>query len=266
MPQAANSDLMSDEPETSVLVMNRQGGSRVLLVCEHASNHIPARYEGLGLTDAAKTSHAAWDPGAQALSERLSEFLDAPRVISTVSRLVYDCNRPPTSSGAVRAISEQIIIPGNDALTTVEQKERVETVYEPFRQTLAATIKAFSVAPILVTIHSFTRTYNGHRRDVDVGMIHDADARLATTMVDLSRDALGLRYALNQPYSKADEVAHTLELHGTDNGLINVMIEVCNDLIETPEAQDKIAQMLADLLKASFAAMNEDISPSGAAC
>ncbi|MEH6359732.1 MAG: N-formylglutamate amidohydrolase [Amylibacter sp.] len=266
MPHAATSNLKFDKPENPAHVINGQGQSRVLLVCEHASNHIPARYAGLGLTKAAKISHAAWDPGAQAISERISALLDAPLVVSKVSRLVYDCNRPPTSTGAIRAVSEQVIVPGNDALTTAEQKERVETVYEPFTQTVTDTIKSFKAAPILVTIHSYTRIYNDHTRDVDVGIIHDADARLSHVMVELSGKALGLRYALNEPYSKADEVAHTLELHATKNGLINVMIEVCNDLLETPEQQDAIAWMLADLLTASLSSMDVDMSQKGSSC
>ena len=265
MSNAATSDLLFDEPKPSSVVINPHGQSQVLLVCEHASNHIPVRYEGLGLTDTDKTSHAAWDPGAQAVSERMSEVLDAQLVVSTVSRLVYDCNRPPTSVGAIRTVSEKIKIPGNETLTAIEQIERVETVYHPFKQLLSETLKSFSTGPVLVTIHSFTRTYNGHRRDVDVGIIHDADARLAKAMVGLSGGALGMKFALNEPYSKADEVAHTLELHGTNNGLINVMIEVCNDLIDTPEQQDAAARMLADLLIESLSEINEGKSSEGAA-
>lgn len=251
---------MLNGADTSAIVMNPKGRARVLLVCEHASNHIPARYNGLGMTDAAKISHAAWDPGAQAVTERIGEILNARMVLGAVSRLVYDCNRPPTSTGAIRAISEQIIVPGNAALSTEDQIERVETVYEPFTQVLGNTIKSMMSAPILVTIHSFTRTYNGDIRDADIGIIHDEDARLAKTMVDLSKNALGLKFALNEPYSRDDEVTHTLHMHGTKNGLVNVMIEVCNDLLETPEEQDKIAQMLADLLTASLNEINEDVS------
>lgn len=244
----------------SAAVINPNGRSRILLVCEHASNHIPDRYDGLGLTDAAKISHAAWDPGAQAVTERMSEILDASAVLGTVSRLVYDCNRPPTSPEAIRAISEQIIVPGNASLEAAAQIERVETVYDPFTQLLDRTIKLLGITPILVTIHSFTRTYNGNPRDTDIGIIHDEDARLAKTMIGLSNGGTGLKFDLNKPYSRDDEVTHTLHLHGTKNGLVNVMIEVCNDLIETPAQQDKMAQMLANLLTASLNDMNEDIS------
>lgn len=264
MPKLATSNLVPESTQASAAVINPKGCAQVLLVCEHASNHIPDRYDGLGLTDAAKISHAAWDPGAQSVTEQISEILDAPAVIGTVSRLVYDCNRPPTSVGAIRAISEQIIVPGNADLTTAAQIERVETVYDPFTHTLTNTIEAFSSAPVLVTMHSFTRVYNGNTRMTDIGIIHDTDAGLAKAMIAMSDGAMGLKFALNEPYSKSDEVAHTLELHGTQNGLTNVMIEVCNDLIETPEEQGKIAQILADLLTAALNEMNKKIPPAGA--
>jgi predicted N-formylglutamate amidohydrolase len=266
LSHSAASDLKFNKPKNPAHVINGQGNSRLLLICEHASNHIPARYAGLGMTDAAKISHAAWDPGAQAISERLSTLLDAPLVVNTVSRLVYDCNRPPSSPCAMRAVSEQIVIPGNESLSDADKAERVETVYTPFTQTVSDTIKAFPSAPVLVTVHSFTRVYNGKKRDVDIGIIHDRDTRLAKAMLTRLDPQQGLNTALNKPYSKADGVSHTLELHGTENGLMNVMIEVCNDLIETPEQQDGIARMLADALTLSLADLGQDVFSKGSTC
>ena len=52
--------------------------------------------------------------------------------------------------------------------------------------------------------------------------------------------------ALNEPYSAADGVTHTLDLHGAANGLANVMIEIRNDLITKPEAQVAMADDLGD--------------------
>jgi predicted N-formylglutamate amidohydrolase len=255
----------TDNAHPSALVLNAQGQSRVVLVCEHASNRIPDRYAGLDLSSAARSSHAAWDLGAQAVAERLSELLDAPLVLSTVSRLVYDCNRPPSSPDAMRAQSEQFVIPGNENLTDADKTERVETVYEPFKNLLAHTLQAHSVPPILVTIHSFTRVYDGHPREVDVGFIHDQDSTLAAAMLRHSIAYPDRKFALNEPYSKADGVAHSLEIHGTLNGLINVMVEIANDIIETSEQQGKIAEMLAILLTASLADMDQDIASKGTA-
>ena len=49
-------------PDPVVAVLNEAGDHRFVLVCEHASNWIPPAYEGLGLDEAVRRSHAAWDP------------------------------------------------------------------------------------------------------------------------------------------------------------------------------------------------------------
>ncbi len=245
--------------------INGQAGSRIVLVCEHASNHIPEKYAGLGLSDAEKTSHVAWDIGARGLAEFLSRKLDAVLVAGTVSRLVYDCNRPPEAPDAMPEKSEQIEVPGNRALSPDDRKQRVETIYEPFRATLADTIRTRKGKPILITVHSFTPVYFGTYREVEVGIIHHADDRLAKSMVKHAAGRSDLKFALNEPYSQADGVAHTLMLHGTENGLVNAMIEVRNDLLETPEQQEAIADMLAALLRDSLSGLNEPLYAEGQA-
>ncbi len=45
-------------------LVNPSGAGAVLLVCEHASNFVPAEYQGLGLVPHALTLHSAWDIGA----------------------------------------------------------------------------------------------------------------------------------------------------------------------------------------------------------
>ena len=54
-------DTPTDEP---VRVWNAAGRGGVVLICEHASNHIPALYAQLGLPPQALQTHIAWDPGA----------------------------------------------------------------------------------------------------------------------------------------------------------------------------------------------------------
>ncbi len=259
MHQARVDTDLSDTTSNAAELLNGQAQSRVILVCEHASKHFPQRYNDLGLSEADKTSHAAWDPGALHLSKKLSKLLDAALVISKVSRLVYDCNRPPASPDAMRDVSEQIEIPGNRNLTQAQMRERVDTVYVPFVDLLTQTIKKRGNAPIIVTIHSFTKTYNGYVRDTEIGIIHDKDTGLAMTMVDLAQNQSKWRVDLNEPYSQKDGVAHTLKVHGTDNGLINVMIEVRNDFLETETQIDEMARMLADLLKSSLIQINQPI-------
>lgn len=257
-----------NEPESNVpaaRVINPAGTSQVLLVCEHASNRIPARYEGLGLSENAKSSHAAWDPGALPLAEALSAILNAKVVASTVSRLVYDCNRPPEALGAMPARSEIFDVPANSNLSDAEKQERVTSVYEPFRSLLAKTISKASTPPVLVTIHSFTPVYLGKNRAVEIGAIHDVDASLSEKFVALGQDDGRFQFELNEPYSAADGVAHTLAVHGTANGLANIMIEVRNDLLADDKQVREIAELVADLLRRSLAALGAPLTDKGAA-
>ena len=43
-----------------------------LLACEHASNYIPADYQGLGLSRSSLEEHIAWDIGAHELLGKLA--------------------------------------------------------------------------------------------------------------------------------------------------------------------------------------------------
>ena len=52
----------------------------------------------------------------------------------------------------------------------------------------------------------------------------------------------------NEPYGPEDGVTHTLKLHGLSNGVLNVMIEIRNDLVATPEACETVGAMLHGLI------------------
>ena len=223
-----------------------------LLLCEHASAHVPDRYDGLGLSSSAALSHAAWDPGARDLSLYLAGRLDAPLVAGTVSRLVYDCNRPPASASAMPEKSELIDIPGNSGLTAEARAERVRTVYEPFCAMVQDQIKAriASARPTaLITVHSFTPVYYGKPRAVEIGILHDTDSAMADAMLAAAPKLPHRRIERNAPYGAADGVTHSLQIHGIAHGLPNVMLEVRNDLLQTPEDIALIGDELTRLIK-----------------
>jgi predicted N-formylglutamate amidohydrolase len=237
-------------------VVNPHGASQVLLVCEHASNYVPRELCGLGATAETLTSHAAWDPGAIEVAEAMSVELDATLVSAQVSRLVYDCNRPPEAASAIIARSEAHRIPGNEGLDAQARRARVELVYKPFQAALSGTLQARADRPtVLVTIHSFTRVFNGAVRDVELGILCDRDERLADAMLARAPGLTDMLTAKNDPYGPADGVTHTLKEHGLSNGLLNVMIEVRNDLLRTGQQQREVAYMLCALVSDSIAAL-----------
>ena len=76
-------DLHRDDSDV-VEVIGAQAKGPALILCEHASNFIPAQYQGLGLSAEAQQSHAAWDPGARAVALTLASALNAPMVAARV--------------------------------------------------------------------------------------------------------------------------------------------------------------------------------------
>ncbi len=236
--------------EFPALIENPQGVGRIVLVCEHASNHFPEAWGDLGLTVAERQTHIAWDPGALDLARGLSLRLDATLVHAQVSRLIYDLNRAPDQAGAMAARSEIYDVPGNAALGMNERASRTAAIYAPFHAGLHRVITeriARGLAPVMITVHSFTPVYFSKPRAVEFGVIHDADATLAHAICDAAR-TLPLRTELNTPYAAADGVTHTLRLHATPYGLPHAMLEVRNDLINTSAKADVMADMLAPVL------------------
>lgn len=238
--------------KSRVDVRNHDGGGQCLLVCEHASCFIPEEYAGLGLDPQALASHIAWDPGAIEVATEMSALLDAPLVAQGVSRLLYDCNRPPHEPSSVPAVSEVYRIPGNEELSDQQKRERAERFYLPFRAALAAEIDARPQPPVIVTVHSFTPVYHGTRREVEIGILHDADTRLADAMLAEAGEDCGFVVRRNEPYGPQDGVTHTLREHALPRGLANVMIEIRNDLITGTESQNAMAEQLAVWLNAAL--------------
>jgi len=227
-----------------VRIVNPAGSSALVLVCEHASPQIPDCYDHLGLPLEARKAHIAWDPGALAVAERLSKRLDATLVAGTLSRLLYDCNRPPDAPGAMPERSEVFDIPGNIQLSAEERAARIDGIYAPFHADVADRLARKS-APVLVTVHSFTPTFHGHHRSVEIGLLHDSDTRLADAMLNTAAQHNTLSVERNAPYGPDDGVTHTLQRHGLPGNHPNLMIEIRNDLITTQAEQNAMGDMFA---------------------
>ncbi|SEW31075.1 Predicted N-formylglutamate amidohydrolase [Cognatiyoonia koreensis] len=228
----------------SVEVLNVQAESSVIVVCEHASAHIPKEFKDLGLSTAALQSHVAWDLGARAIAMKMAETMSATFVASRISRLVYDCNRPPDAPDAIPERSEVVDVPGNANLTPTQKADRVAKYYDPFRRALAKIISGKDV-PVLVTVHSFTPIYFGTPRNVEIGVLHDKDRRLADAMLDVAGGHTDCDVRRNEPYGPDDGVTHTLREHALPDAHLNVMLEIRNDLIADAQTQTKMARMLS---------------------
>lgn len=231
----------------------------LVLICEHASNALAPAVPGLGgdlgISAETRASHAAYDIGALGLARALAPLL-APvaggvvLVHAPLSRLVFDLNRAPDHPGAMPEKSEVHEVPGNRALTPADRLARTEAVCLPFHQTLSHQIArqvALGRRPVLISVHSFTPVYFGQRRDVEFGVIHDDDTALSLAVMQAAQGC-GLDTRLNEPYSAAGDVTHTIRLHAVPMRLVNTMLEVRNDLIADAPAQAAMAARLAPVL------------------
>lgn len=237
------------EPAT---VTNGKGRGRLVIACDHASNHIPAEFGMLGLAPAELDRHIAWDPGAAPVARMMSSLLDAPLVESGISRLVCDCNRAPDAPDLIAEESESTLVPGNRGLDAAERARRAALAHAPFHAALARVIEARLAArqeTWLVTVHSFTPVYRGSWRPWEIGIVHDEDERLSMPLIEaLRRREPALKVGRNQPYSPADRVYYTLERHARARGLPCAMIEIRNDEIASSAGQRRFGQMLAEIL------------------
>ena len=241
---------MSVEHRSPVVVENPEGAGPFVIVCDHASNRIPDEYRPFGFTDDGLATHIAWDPGALAVSRRLSALLDAPLLWPDVSRLVIDCNRPVDAASLIVTESEGRPVPANRNLSEAQRAERIQRVHVPYHEAIDACLKRRH-APALIAIHSFTPVYLGKSRPWEIGIVFGDDRRLADDSIRALQADPVLTVGINQPYAPADQVYYTVERHAGPRGVPAVMIEIRNDEIGESEAQRRWADRLADILLAT---------------
>ncbi|MEL4069836.1 N-formylglutamate amidohydrolase [Ochrobactrum sp. GPK 3] len=239
----------SHEP---VFVVNETGQSPWLFVCEHASNFVPERFDGLGLGEDALSAHIAWDPGAVEVARHLSAALDAPLVESRLSRLLIDCNRPLDAPDLIPEVSEMTVIPGNHELNSLERTARIDLSHRPFHARIEQLIAARAVRGLpswIVTIHSFTPVYRDVARPWQIGIIHDADDRVAAPLIAALKQDSALNVGVNEPYAPSDRVYYTLERHARPRNAPCAMIEIRNNEIADAKAQTAWASRLAEIFR-----------------
>jgi len=241
---------LADDDLSSVQIINPAAMRPVLLIADHAGNHVPAAMNDLGLQPDELLRHIAWDPGAAAVSSALARRWDATAVLSQYSRLIVDPNRPLGDESAMPTISDGTIIPANQKLTDIERQRRAELFYWPYHQAIEnemARLKRVGPGPVLVSIHSFTPNFGAEERPWHVGVMAAADRRLADALIgQLSREA-ALEIGDNEPYSGV-EYGYTLKVHAGAQGLANVQIEIRQDLLADDEGTDRYIDILDQAL------------------
>lgn len=223
--------------------------ARWLITCDHAANTVPAFVNGgtLGLAEADMTRHIAYDVGAAGVARTLGRLLNAPVILSNFSRLVIDPNRGEDDPTLLMKLYDGTIIPGNRHAGEDELQERLNKLHRPYHTRLAE-MAARQSDTIICSVHSFTRQFVGRPpRPWHVGLLYAVDERLARPLLARLRAEEDLCVGDNEPYSghlAGDAIAR----HAIAYERPNILLELRNDLIESPEAQDAWAARLAPML------------------
>jgi predicted N-formylglutamate amidohydrolase len=217
-----------------------EGQGDVLVVVDHASNHVPDGID-LGIDPEVLKTHIAWDIGAAALAEALgfSAFLAA------VSRLVIDLNREEDAAGLIPISSDGVTIPGNPG----DARARVDAYWRPYHSKLAATV-AEKRPNLLVSLHSFTPSLSSNpaeQRPWEVGILYNDDDRAARIAIPSLTEA-SLNVGDQLPYSGKDLNA-TMNRHGEGTGTPYLGIEVRQDLICDAAGVARMSRILLPVIE-----------------
>ncbi len=216
----------------------------VLLLCDHASNAVPADID-LGIDSALLDNHIAIDIGAAAVTRGLAARLEAPAILATVSRLVIDLHREPDHIGLIPHRSDGHLIPGNEA---ADRTARIARFHAPYHRLIRDTVR--SQRPrLILSIHSFTPCLEqgGTPRPWQVGVLYNRDTRAAHPAVRFLRER-GFETGDNEPYS-GRLLNATLNRHAEGQGIPSAAIEIRNDLIRDKAGVQDWADTLARLAR-----------------
>lgn len=228
----SESFLALDEPP-AYGVINPDGTSPYVLLCEHASPRIPRCLGDLGLPEAERLRHIGWDIGAQALALGLSAALDAPLFLTNYSRLAIDCNRPLDAISLMPEVSEATAVPGNRNLSPVARQARIEALHRPYHEAVARRLDARQAAglpTLVVGVHSFTPQFKGQARPWHAGILFERAKAFGQALIAALAEDPTQVIAANEPY-RIDTDDYTVPVHGDARGLPAVLLEIRHDLI-----------------------------------
>ena len=240
---------------TTPRILRPTGAGRYVLLCDHASNIVPEELDGLGLAPSDLARHIGWDIGAAGITALLSEMLDAPAVLSAVSRLVIDCNRHPGAADLIPAISDGTRIPGNQSLNEADRAARIHAWFTPYHDAVESVLQAressAAVPTTIVSVHTMTPSLNGVPRPWQIAVSSAADRSLADPLLAALKQPGDVEVGDNQPYDLDAAVDFSVPFHAWRRGWPHVQVEFRQDEVADAAGQllwaRRFAQALMDL-------------------
>ncbi len=220
------------------------GDTNLLIVADHASNHVPADID-LGIEAGLLSNHIAIDIGVAEVSRLLAQQLRCTAIAGGVSRLVIDLNREEDAPGLLPVMSDGHAIPGN---RDADFAERMIRFHHPYHQQVARLL-ARMASPFILSVHSFTphlASDPAQKRPWDIGILYNADDRAARIAIPLLEQG-GLNVGDQLPYS-GRLLNATMNRHAEANGIPYLGVEMRQDLVSDAEGQARFAALLGPVI------------------
>jgi len=237
--------------ERAFTLLRPEGRGGFVIFCDHASSHVPAGLNRLGLPPAELARHIAWDIGAGAIAAILSELLDAPAILSANSRLVIDCNRQLASRDLIPEISDATPIPGNRGLNAADRAARIARFFAPYHEAVESVLTArlaSGQAPMVLSIHSMTPSLAESARPWQLALSSHNDRSWAEPMLAALRRPGDVNVGDNQPYALDPNVDFSIPYHALRRNLPYLQVEFRQDEVAEPAGQRSWARRFAQAL------------------
>jgi predicted N-formylglutamate amidohydrolase len=202
--------------------------TRLFLSCEHGGNRVPEAYRTLFLGhEKLLATHRGYDIGALPLARSLALALEAPLLVSEITRLLVDLNRSLSSPTLFSEITRD--------LAESEQKKILKDHYHPYREAVEQEVETLldgGGRVIHLSIHSFTPFFEDQVRSADLGLLYDPGRVLERELcrglqADLREGAPSLRVRRNYPYRGiSDSVVTALRRRLEEEKYLGIEIEV----------------------------------------
>ena len=224
----------------------------VLITSEHGGNLLPPGYSwGKDINRDLPKQHWAYDPGAKELAIELASVLECPIISGNYTRLLVDLNRAVTSKTLCRSDCDNIPVELNNNISSSEILKRISKYYLPYHFEMERLANMHNTQTI-VSIHSFTKNYEGSIRDFEIGVLYTiTDSKLAETINNELLSA-GFSSRLNEPWSGFQGCTYAIEcckLNNAHNKCRNaILLEVRNDLCQNTNFRSKLIEVLLPIL------------------
>ena len=221
------------------------GDAPILIVADHASNHIPPDMD-LGICPSLLDQHVALDIGVAQVAALLAERLGCTAILGGVSRVVIDLNREEEAPDLIPHRTDGRIIPGNEH---VDVEKRLNRFHQPYHAELARLLRAMD-RPFILSLHSFTPSLSSDpaaARPWEIGILYNDDDRAPRIAIPMLREA-GLVVGDQLPYS-GKLLNATMNRHAEASGVPYLGVEMRQDISGTVEGQRRFADLLAPVVE-----------------